>query len=219
MKHSAVRERGRETGPGDPCCVWRLGVTLWHNPSPWNLMVWPWWASGCYWPALLGQWSVMSQCPQWHDIHQNRQWPFFSWRCWDIRTKQVSRLLWISPELPPPLLSVSWTTLHLLPWLFLCSDHSTFLNILECSTWIHQALLYLDTSWSSFLEDPPPLWVANLFSYSRFQLNCIVFREVLLPVCISLLSWSLSVDPSSCLVCTNVTIHYVTESFLVHLPS
>ena len=31
MKCSAVRQRGREVGPGDPSCVWRLGVTLGHD--------------------------------------------------------------------------------------------------------------------------------------------------------------------------------------------
>ena len=34
MKRSAVRERGREVGPGDHFCAWRLEVTLWHDPSP-----------------------------------------------------------------------------------------------------------------------------------------------------------------------------------------
>ena len=73
--------------------------------------------------------------------------------------------------------------------LFLCSWHGTFLVILECSSWIHQALLHLDTSWSSFLKDPPPLWLANFFSSSRFQLNCHGFREVFPPLFINLLSW------------------------------
>ena len=39
MKHSAIRERGREVGPGDPSCVWRLGVTLGHDlhlRMPWR---------------------------------------------------------------------------------------------------------------------------------------------------------------------------------------
>ena len=31
MKRSAVRDRGREVGPGDPSCVWRLGWTLGHD--------------------------------------------------------------------------------------------------------------------------------------------------------------------------------------------
>ena len=31
MKRSAIRERGREVGPGDPPCVCRLGVTLGHD--------------------------------------------------------------------------------------------------------------------------------------------------------------------------------------------
>ena len=38
MKPSVVRERGRELSPGDPSCVWRLGVTVGHDPSlgmPW----------------------------------------------------------------------------------------------------------------------------------------------------------------------------------------
>ena len=39
-KHIAVRERGREVGPGDPSCVWRLGVTLRHDPSPQNPVAW-----------------------------------------------------------------------------------------------------------------------------------------------------------------------------------
>ena len=30
--NSAVRERRRVVGPGDPCCVGRLGVTLWYDP-------------------------------------------------------------------------------------------------------------------------------------------------------------------------------------------
>ena len=64
MKLSAVRERGREISPGDPCCVWRLRVTLGHDLSPQNTVVWRQWASGCYWPVLLGQGSVISQCPQ-----------------------------------------------------------------------------------------------------------------------------------------------------------
>ena len=38
-------------------------------------------------------------------------------------------------------------------------------------------------------EEPPPLWLENFFSSSRFQLNCHGFREVFLPVFISLLSW------------------------------
>ena len=38
MKRSAVRERGREVGPGDASCACRLGVTLWHDPSPQNPM-------------------------------------------------------------------------------------------------------------------------------------------------------------------------------------
>ena len=102
--------------------------------------------------------------------------------------------------------------------LFLCSGHDTFLDILECSTWLHQALLYLDTSWSSFIKDPPPLWLANFFSSFRFQLNCHGFKKVFPMVYISLLSWSLSVDPSSCLACPKVIIHCVWESLHVHLP-
>ena len=72
--------------------------------------------------------------------------------------------------------------------LFFCSGHSTFLDILECSTWIHQDFLYLDTSWSSYIEESPPLWLANLLLSSRFQLNCHWFREVFPLVFISLLS-------------------------------
>ena len=34
-------ERGREVGPGDPSCVWRLGVTLGHDTSPRNPVAWP----------------------------------------------------------------------------------------------------------------------------------------------------------------------------------
>ena len=102
----------------------------------------------------------------------------------------------------------------LLPWLFIYSRHGTSLNILEWSTWIHQDLLYLDTSWSSFLEDSPPLWLEKFFSSSRFHLNCIVAKEDFPLVFISLLSWSLAVDPSSWLACTKVTIHYVCLSFL-----
>ena len=35
MKCSAVRERGREAGHGDPCCVWRLGATF-HLGTVWS---------------------------------------------------------------------------------------------------------------------------------------------------------------------------------------
>ena len=105
----------------------------------------------------------------------------------DSVTKQASRSLWVSPELPPSRLSSKQPFVSCS--LFLCSLHSTFLDILECSTWIHQALLHLDASWSSFLKEPPPLWLANFFSSSRFQVNCHGFREVFPLVFISILSW------------------------------
>ena len=63
MKCSAVSERGREVGPGDPCCVWRLGVTHWRDPSPWNPVVWPRWASGYYYQRC---WSEDQWC---HSVH------------------------------------------------------------------------------------------------------------------------------------------------------
>ena len=36
MKRSSLRETGREVGPGDASCVWRLwGMTL-HLRTPWR---------------------------------------------------------------------------------------------------------------------------------------------------------------------------------------
>ena len=96
----------------------------------------------------------------------------------DKGRKRASRSLWVYLELPTSQLS------HKLPFiccpLFLYSRHSSFLDIFECTTWIHWDLLYLDISRSSFLEKPPPLWLANFFSSCRFHLNCIVFRKVFL---------------------------------------
>lgn len=187
MKRSAVREGGREVGPGS-----FLGLETGSDPGAWPL------TSDPCGMAPLSFWMLLTSLlgPRISDVlvstralQQLEQTIIFLFMemLRDIMTKQASRSLWVSPELPPSRLSSKQTFVSCL--LFLCSWHGTFLDILECSTGLHQALLHLDTSWSSFLEEPPPLWLANFFSSSRFQLNCHGFREVFLPVFISLLSW------------------------------
>ena len=106
MKRSAIRERGREIGPGDPCCVWRLGVILGHDPPPWNLMARHQWAPGCYWSIFLSQESVIPWCPQDPGRFQNKQLTcLFMEMLRDSGTKQALRSLWVSPDLSPSRLS------------------------------------------------------------------------------------------------------------------
>ena len=145
MKRSAVRERGWEVGPGDPCCVWRLGVTLGHDPSPWNPVAWHQWASVFYWPVFLGLLSVMSQCQQQPRSRQNKQLPLFSWRCWETMEESRHQGHSESPQSCP--LPDCLVNSFVSGPLFLSSQHSTFLDILKCTTWIHQDIFYLYTSW------------------------------------------------------------------------
>ena len=162
---------------------WPWGMIL-HLGTPWHG------ADELLYVIEKSSWAKDQWCPGVHkglaatrtsnnlSFHGNaeRQWK-----------KRASTSLWVSPELPSSRLCPKQPFVSC-PF-FLCSRYGTFLDILECSTWIHQALLHLDTSWSYFLEELPPLWLENFFSSSRFQLSCHGFREVFPPVFISLFSW------------------------------
>ena len=184
MKRSAVRERVRGW-------VWRSYVVC----GDWE---WPWVMTphlGTSWLGASELLYVINQSSWALDM----RWPGVHHGCTAVRTsnnlsfhgdaerqwkKAGIKVTWVSPELPTSQLSRKQPFISF-P-LFLCSWHSNFPDILKCRTWINQDLLYLDTSWSSFLEDSIPPWLAYLFSSSRFHLNYIIFGKSF--------SWCLSVS-------------------------